>query len=153
MDLNRSFETSDFRGNIYLLFGLGGVLLLAFWIRVQGVGNIPAGQFTETDGYFYYWQAQLISEQGHLPARDMHRWLPIGRDLGQTLNLYGYVLAYTHKTLAWIFPNIPPLVSGLPLHAGRLLLYRSWRALSLLVPHLRTSLCKHRGYPFGNAAR
>ena len=36
----------------------------------------------------------------------MHRWLPLGRDLGQTLNLYGYVLAYTHKAIAWIFPNI-----------------------------------------------
>ena len=36
----------------------------------------------------------------------MHRWLPVGRDLEQTLNLYGYVLAYTHKAIAWIFPNI-----------------------------------------------
>lgn len=45
-------------------------------------------------------------EHGHLPARDMHRWLPLGRDLGQTLNLYGYVLAYTHKVVSQIFPNI-----------------------------------------------
>ena len=82
------------------------ILLLAFWIRIQGVGNIPDRHFTETDGYFYYWQATLISEQGHLPERDMHRWLPLGRDLGQTLNLYGYVLAYAHKAIAWIFPNI-----------------------------------------------
>lgn len=82
------------------------LLLLAFWIRVQGVERLPDGQFTETDGYFYYWQASLISEHGHLPARDLHRWLPVGRDLGQTLNLYGYVLAYTHKAIAWIFPNI-----------------------------------------------
>ena len=36
----------------------------------------------------------------------MHRWLPVGRDLEQTLNLYGYVLAYTHKVIAWVFPNI-----------------------------------------------
>ena len=82
------------------------LLLLAFWIRTQGVGNIPAGQFTETDAYFYYWQASLISEQGHLPARDMNRWLPLGRDLGQTLNLYGYVLAYIHKIIAWVFPSV-----------------------------------------------
>lgn len=106
MDLNRSFETSEPRGNIYLLFGLGSVLLLAFWIRVQGVDRLPVGQFTETDGYFYYWQASLISEYGQLPARDMHRWLPLGRDLGQTLNLYGYALAYTHKIIAWVSPNI-----------------------------------------------
>ena len=81
-------------------------MLLVFWIRVQGIEHLPTGQFTETDGYFYYWQASLISEHGHLPERDMHRWLPLGRDLGQTLNLYGYVLAYTHKAIAWIFPNI-----------------------------------------------
>ena len=82
------------------------LLLLAFWIRVQGVERLPDGQFTETDGYFYYWQASLISEPGHLPARDMHRWLPVGRDLGQTLNLYGYVLAYGHKAVALVFQNI-----------------------------------------------
>ena len=91
--------------NISITAGLVFLLLLAFWIRIQGVDNIPAGQFTETDAYFYYWQASLISEQGHLPARDMHRWLPIGRDLGQTLNLYGYVLAYTHKVIASVFPS------------------------------------------------
>ena len=81
-------------------------MLLAFFLRVQGVEDLPVGAFTETDGYFYYYQASLISEHGHLPVRDMHRWLPVGRDLGQTLNLYGYVLAYTHKAIAWVFPNI-----------------------------------------------
>lgn len=83
-----------------------GIVLFGFWIRVQGVEHLPDGQFTETDGYFYYWQAQLISEHGQLPERDMHRWLPLGRDLGQTLNLYGYILAYAHKVVAWAFPNI-----------------------------------------------
>ena len=82
------------------------LLFLAFFLRIQGAAGIPAGMFTETDGYFYYWQATLISEHGKLPARDMHRWLPLGRDLGQTLNLYGYVLAYAHKGVAWIFPNL-----------------------------------------------
>lgn len=62
MDLNRSFETSDFRGNIYLLLTLGSVLLLAFWIRIQGIERFLTGQFTETDGYFYYWQTSLISD-------------------------------------------------------------------------------------------
>ena len=92
--------------NISIYAYLCCFLLLAFWIRIQGIGNIPDGQFTETDGYFYYWQASLISEHGQLPERDMHRWLPVGRDLGQTLNLYGYVLAYTHKSIASVFPNI-----------------------------------------------
>ena len=84
---------------------LAGIVILAFWIRIQGIDMLPSGQFTETDSYLYYWQAQIISEYGHLPERDMHRWLPLGRDLGQTLNLYSYVLAYTHKTMAWLFPN------------------------------------------------
>ena len=106
MGLNRSFEKPELRGNIYLLLGLGIILLLAFWIRIQDIERLPEKQFTETDAYFYYRQAQLISDNGHLPARDMHRWLPLGRDLGQTLNLYGYVLAYTNKAIAWVFPNI-----------------------------------------------
>ena len=82
------------------------MMVLTFFLRVQGVEHLPAGQFTETDGYFYYYQASLISEHGHLPERDMHRWLPLGRDLGQTLNLYGYVLAYTHKVVSAVFRNI-----------------------------------------------
>ena len=82
------------------------ILCLAAFIRLQGITNIPAGQLTGSDGYFYYWQAQLISEHGQLPERDMNRWLPLGRDLGQTLNLYGYVLAYAHKAVAWIFPSL-----------------------------------------------
>ena len=85
---------------------VSGILVVAFLIRIQGTTNIPAGQLTGSDGYFYYWQAQLISEHGRLPERDMNRWLPLGRDLGQTLNLYGYVLAYVQKAVAWIFPNI-----------------------------------------------
>ncbi len=83
-----------------------GILLIALFIRIQGIDTLPAGQFTEPDAYLYYWQAQIISEQGHLPARDMHRWLPLGRDLGQTLNFYSYALAYGHKALSFIFFNI-----------------------------------------------
>ncbi len=106
MDLNQSFEKSELQSNIYLLLGLGSLLLLAFWIRIQGIEHLPIGQFTETDGYFYYYQASLISKHGELPDRDMNRWLPVGRDLGQTLNLYGYALAYIHKAIAWVSPNI-----------------------------------------------
>lgn len=83
-----------------------GILCLAAFIRLQGITNVPSGQLTESDGYFYYWQAQLISEHGKLPERDMRRWLPLGRDLTQTLNLYGYILAYVHKGIAWVFPKV-----------------------------------------------
>lgn len=85
---------------------LSCILFLAFWMRIQGTSRIPDGQFTGYDAYLYYWQAQIISESGQLPARDMHRWLPLGRDLGQTLNLYSYVLAYAHKAIALLFPKL-----------------------------------------------
>ena len=85
---------------------LGAILLVAFYIRIQGVPNIPEGQFTGNDPYLYYWQAQIVSEHGKLPARDMHRWLPLGRDLDQTLNAYSYATAYTHKVVTFIFRNV-----------------------------------------------
>lgn len=85
---------------------LGAILLVAFWIRIQGVPNIPEGQFTGNDPYLYYWQAQIVSEHGKLPARDMHRWLPLGRDLGQTLNAYSYAIAYTHKGITLFFRDV-----------------------------------------------
>ena len=88
------------------IFLIVGILCLAAFIRLQGITNVPSGQLTESDGYFYYWQAQLIAEHGKLPERDMSRWLPLGRDLTQTLNLYGYILAYIHKGIAWVFPNV-----------------------------------------------
>ena len=104
--LKKSPRNTSLPKNISLTAVLFFLLLLALLIRVGDIGNIPDAHFTETDGYFYYWQASLISEHGHLPARDMHRWLPVGRDLGQTLNLYGYVLAYVHKAVALVFQNI-----------------------------------------------
>ena len=96
----------------YILRHIGVWLLLfillcvAFWIRIHGVDTIPEGQFTANDAYLYYWQAQIISENGRLPARDMQRWVPVGRDLGQTLNFYSYTLAYAHKLLSPLFPNL-----------------------------------------------
>ena len=79
-----------------------GILFLTFWIRIQGLERLPAGQFTENDAYLYHWQAGIIAEQGRLPARDMSRWLPIGRDNGQLLPFYAYALAYTHKAFPWL---------------------------------------------------
>ena len=85
---------------------LGAILLIAFWIRIQGVANIPDEQFTGHDPYLHYWQAQIVSEQGRLPARDMHRWLPLGRDYGQSMTAYAYAVAYTHKAITVLFPNV-----------------------------------------------
>ncbi len=119
-------------------FVLGCILFLAFWIRIQGKSWIPDGQFTGYDAYLYYWQAQIVSEQGHLPARDMSRWLPLGRDLGQTLNLYSYVLAYAHKAIAFCFPEVslyqvcvyaPPVCFVIGLGALCIFLYHTYGLL------------------------
>ena len=85
---------------------LAVIVCVAFWIRIQGIDVIPEGQFAANDAYLYYWQAQIIAEDGKLPARDMHRWLPFGRDLGQTLNFYSYALAYAHKALVLLLPKL-----------------------------------------------
>ncbi len=85
---------------------LCAILLLAFWIRIQGGGRLPDNQFTSNDAYLYALQAQEITEQGILPARDMRRWLPEGRENGQRLYLYAYGIAYIHKSIGWIFPNL-----------------------------------------------
>ena len=79
-----------------------GLLFLSFWIRIQGVERIPDRQFTGNDAYLFYKQAETISEQGALPARDMHRWLPLGSDNTQLLSLYAYAIAYLHKLLPWL---------------------------------------------------
>lgn len=90
--------------------GIGALLLslmfLAYWIRIQGSDALPDGQFTENDAYLYYWQAGIIGEKGWLPEKDMSRWLPHGRDNRQLLSLYSYTIAYTHKVIGWLFPNL-----------------------------------------------
>ena len=82
------------------------LLLFALSIRIQGVATLPNGQFTEKDAYLYYHQAEIIAEQGSLPPRDMHRWLPLGRDNEQIFPLYAYAIAYTHKAIGWVFPKL-----------------------------------------------
>ena len=77
------------------------LLILTVWIRLQGVDRLPDGQFTENDAYLLHRHAQTIAEQGALPARDLHRWLPLGRENGQLLSLYAYAIAYTHKVFPW----------------------------------------------------
>ena len=90
------------RGRLLLV----AILFLAFWIRIQGIPLILNEQFLEPDCFLYYTQAQTIAEHGRLPERDMHRWLPLGRDNTQLLSLYAYALAYTHKALSVFLPNL-----------------------------------------------
>lgn len=83
-----------------------GILSLAFWLRLQVVHGIPESQFLEPDCFLYYAQAQTITEHGKLPARDMDRWLPLGRDNTQLLPLWSYALSYTHRVLSVFLPNL-----------------------------------------------
>ena len=92
--------------NFYQKILLCAIVLLACWIRVQGTSRLPDGQFTSNDAYLFASQAQEIAEQGVLSARDMHRWLPLGRDNGQIFQLYAYAIAYTHKAIGWISPKL-----------------------------------------------
>ena len=92
--------------NFYQKILLCAIVLLACWIRVQGVNRLPDGQFSSNDAYLFASQAQEIAEQGTLPARDMRRWLPHGRDNGQIFPLYAYAIAYTHKAIGWMSPKL-----------------------------------------------
>ena len=85
---------------------LACLLVLSFWMRIQEDDALPDGHFTDTDPYLFYRQAKIISEYGMLPDKDMHRWLPYGRDNGQLLTLYSYTIAYTYNCLSLIFPNL-----------------------------------------------
>ncbi|MCY3742305.1 MAG: hypothetical protein OXH00_14920 [Candidatus Poribacteria bacterium] len=84
---------------------LGCILFLTFWIRIQGVENIPPGQFTENDAFLYASQVSEILKRRVLPPKDMHRWLPFGRDNQQLLSLYSYAIAYIHRLVGGGFPN------------------------------------------------
>ena len=92
--------------NFYQKILLCAIVLLACWIRVQGVDRLPDGQFTSNDAYLFTSQAQEIAEQGVLSARDMRRWLPHGRDNRQIFPIYAYAIAYTHKAISWVSPKL-----------------------------------------------
>lgn len=81
-------------------------MLLALWLRLQGASTLPLGQFTETNAYLFYHQAEIVSKHGSLPASDTQRWFPLGRDNSQTLNLYPTVLGYAHKILSTVFTDV-----------------------------------------------
>ena len=91
---------------VYKALIFGCVCLLGFYLRMPGSQRLPESQFTEHDAYLYAHQAEIVSESGGLPARDMRRWLPVGRDTRQSLNLYPLVLGYIHKGLVVFFPSV-----------------------------------------------
>ena len=82
------------------------ICVAGFWVRVAGVGSMPAGQYTSTDAYLYDHQTRIVSSQGHLPGRDLRRWVPLGRDTHQSLNLYPIVLGYVHRVCVFFVPSV-----------------------------------------------
>ena len=137
------------RTSKYILIGvlLTGIIFLAFWIRIQGVSQLPFGQFTEHDAYLYNYQAGIITEQGILPARDMHRWLPLGRDNTQLLSLC--LCDSVHSQ------SVPVVVSLLYSTLSPYGLFCDWTrcAISFSHPCLRHTLRIHRQCAFGNPTR
>ena len=96
------------RASRRLFFSLvwGSVLIFGVSVRLLGVSELPSEQFTEADAYLYYAHAREISVSGRLPERDMRRWLPEGRDGRQSLSLYAYAIAYTHKAVSVLRPSV-----------------------------------------------
>ena len=81
------------------------VVIFGFYVRLLGVSALPPEQFTEADAYLYLHQAAIVSDQGFLPSRDVRRWVPVGRDTSQSLNLYPVVLGYAHRFLSVLIPD------------------------------------------------
>lgn len=82
------------------------ILLVGGWIRLQGLPTLPTGQFASNDAYLYYSHAETLIEHGTLPKTEMHRWVPLGRDLTEMLHGYAYVLAASYKVISLFFPNV-----------------------------------------------
>lgn len=82
------------------------ILLVGGWIRLQGLPNLPTGQFASNDAYLYYSHAETLVAQGVLPKTEMHRWVPIGRDLTEMLHGYAYALATSYKVISVFFRDV-----------------------------------------------
>jgi hypothetical protein len=82
------------------------LLFVGARIRGQGLSNIPTGQFASNDAFLFYAQAETIVKDGTLPKVEMHRWVPLGRDLSETLPGYPYAIAYTYKLIRLLLPNV-----------------------------------------------
>lgn len=90
--------------------GAAALLLILLFVggrvRLQGLSNIPTGQFASNDAFLFYAQARTIVKDSALPKVEMHRWVPLGRDLRETLQGYPYAIAYAFKLIRFFFPNV-----------------------------------------------
>ncbi|MYB93851.1 hypothetical protein F4167_16930 [Candidatus Poribacteria bacterium] len=81
-------------------------LLVGGWIRLQGLPTLPTGQFASNDAYLYYSHAETLVTHGTLPETEMHRWVPLGRDLTEMLHGYAYGIAASYKVISVFFPDV-----------------------------------------------
>ena len=91
---------------VVLIGMLSCSLFLCVFIRTANHPHLEDTYLLGTDSYRFLRQADLIVSQGHLPDIDTQRWQLEGRDLSTSLNLFSYVLAYTYRSLHWVFPNM-----------------------------------------------
>ena len=147
-----SLSYNPYLKRITLIVLIFGILVLAFTIRLQGKERIPDGQFTSNDAYLYYWQAKTISQDGFLPPVDEYRWAPNGRDNGQLLSLYAYVLAYTHKVVKMFFYDVS-LYQVSTLSPNYMFYHRTWNLHTIPNQNLWSKLCYNCRYPSHNTSR
>jgi len=76
-------------------------LLVAIYLRTYNIAALEGKYLLGNDAYRFYYQAERIIENHHLPKRDMMRWLPLGRDLTTHLNFSSYLIAFL-----WFLPHL-----------------------------------------------
>lgn len=109
-------------------------ILLGFSIRTLNLPQLKEKYLLEGDCYRFLRQADIIASKGRLPQIDPMRWQPMGRDLSTHLNLFSYALAYSHRLLQLIQPNLTiyqvALYSSVSCYSLCLLfLYLIWRQI------------------------
>lgn len=82
------------------------ILFVGGKVRGQGLSNVPTGQFVSNDAFLYLSHAETIVKDGKLPKVETHRWVPLGRDLQETLHGYPYAIAYAYRLIRTFIPNV-----------------------------------------------
>lgn len=68
-------------------------------VRVRNSKILQEKYLLGFDSYRYLREAKQIAQDGHLPERDMMRYVPLGRDLREELSLNSYAIVYFHRFL------------------------------------------------------
>ena len=101
--------------NGFLLMGLICSLINGLTLRAQTASSLRSNLLLTNDAYRFIQQTEIILEKGGLPEIDIHRWVPLGRDLTSELNLFPYVMAFLYKTFFFPYISIHTLFVYYPL--------------------------------------